>query len=139
MCRRKWLAVGLLFLLLTSCATPYASHPIVMQGAGFSPTAYNNDLYACQNMIEQQLSSNDQADQAAGSALTGAVLGAALGAALGASFGRPGLGATWGGVGGAAGGIGAAGRQSGQRQAVYNQALAGCLTEKGYHVLGVGQ
>ena len=139
---RQWkrITAGLILTVsLSACATPMASRAIVMPRADVSALQQATDQADCRSIIESQFSSDGQAGQAAGSALVGALLGAALGAAMGGSIGAAGLGATMGTVGGAAGGLGAAGRSAQGRQNTYNAAMAGCLSEKGYKVLGVGQ
>lgn len=133
------MAVSLLcVLLLTACATPYASRPIVMQGPGFDVAAYDRAVMDCRQMIERQ-TAYQQADDAVGRAFGGALLGAALGAAFGAALGDAGLGATLGTVSGGAAGLGSYGDLAAARRHVFNQALKGCLETKGYQVLGVGQ
>jgi uncharacterized protein YcfJ len=110
-----------------------------MQGPGFDVAGYDLALATCRAMIERQMPPDTSADAAMGHVLLGALLGAGLGAAFGGAGGFAGYGAAMGSVAGGAAGAGSYGDKAQIRQNVYNTALAGCLNEKGYKVLGIGQ
>jgi hypothetical protein len=139
--RKSWLAIPVVALVLTACATiPEGPSVAVMPGPGKPFEQFQVDDAVCRQFAHGQVGGNPN-EVAGNQVVTGAVVGTALGAAAGALVGQ-GHGqptSAFAGMGllaGTAAGADAAGRTHMTLQRRYDVAYEQCMYAKGNQVPG---
>jgi hypothetical protein len=120
---------------LAGCA---ASRPVLYPGAkleSVSQAQVERDIEECRRLAERYRAAGRERQVARDTAVSSGV-GAAAGAAGGAVYGSAGRGAAAGAAGGAAAGLLSGIFRAGEPSQAYRNAVAACLEERGYRVIG---
>lgn len=140
--RIKWLAMGLLGVMIGCAHLPTGPSVMALPGSRMSFEQFRQDDYICQDYASGRIGGSNANQASAESQLGTAAAGTAIGAAAGAAFGGgPGaaIGAGGGLVAGSVVGAGEGRRSAYATQEGYDNAYVQCMYAKGHRVPVSGQ
>ncbi|HZC67818.1 MAG TPA: hypothetical protein VE201_04290 [Nitrospirales bacterium] len=126
----RLMAVGMVALWISGCASYGGWEPTVDPRADASPETLQRDLGECKDLASK--ASGGTATEAAKGTGAGAVIGAAAGAVIGAVTGHAGSGAA---LGGAIGGTGGGVHEGVAAEHQYKRSYIKCLEGRGHRVI----
>ena len=126
----RLIALGIIALWLSGCASYGGWEPTVDPGTGANKETLDRDLTECKELASK--ASGGTATEAAKGTAVGALGGAAVGAVIGAVTGSAGSGAA---LGAAIGGTGGGVHEGASAEHQYKRSYVKCLEGRGHRVI----